>query len=166
MEIKLIPGYTDYGITRNGDVFSKKKTSYWKSLRIQSYKNGYKYVRLSYSVSRSSNITIHRLVLMTFDRMPKKGEVCRHFPDNSKSNNHISNLKWGTVQENAHDRWNIHGTGAKNEDHPMCKISNKEIQEIRSLYATGDFSQRGLGRKYNTSNCNIWHIVNNKTRIL
>lgn len=166
MITKQIPNYPDYEISEYGDVFSNKGKNLIE-LKHLKHKCGYLFVRLPVNGSYKTEY-IHRLVLMTFDRSPKKGEVCRHFPDRDKSNNHISNLKWGTHQENMDDRWFIHkiNNTPKSEKHWMCKLSNKEVQEIRDLYSTGNYTQKNLAGKYAVSKAHICDIVNNKTRIL
>lgn len=51
---------------------------------------------------------VHVLVLTAFDQpRPDPTAQCRHLDGNS-ANNHLSNLKWGTVSENALDRV-LHG---------------------------------------------------------
>lgn len=45
----------------------------------------------------------HRLILTTFDRPPKEGEVARHL-DDDEFNNRFENLEWGSHQDNADDK--------------------------------------------------------------
>jgi hypothetical protein len=48
---------------------------------------------------------VHRLVLEAFiGPCPPGMEAC-HYPDPSRQNNHVGNLRWDTKQENAHDRY-------------------------------------------------------------
>lgn len=165
--VKQIPNYPDYLISENGDVFSKKRGTISKMkprldrvyLQVDLRNNG-----------RRKTEYIHRLVLMTFDRMPKPHEVARHFPDGNPVNNRISNLQWGTHKENSYDRDYIHKTGKVsanwNENNGRCKLSNEQVLEIRELYKTGKFYQRELADKYNVTRGNIGHITRNKTRKL
>lgn len=164
MLIKEIPNNPDYEISEYGDVFSKK---WGKVIKLKSTKTGRGYYRVTLSMNKKNkNKYIHRLVLMAFDRMPRKGEVARHFPDGDKANNHISNLQWGTQLENAYDRDKIHKTGKynNNENHYRCVLTNKEVQEIRDLWVTGAFYQRVLAEKYNITQNYVSNIINNNRR--
>lgn len=45
---------------------------------------------------------VARWILMTFDRMPEPEEMALHW-DDDRSNNRLSNLRWGTARDNALD---------------------------------------------------------------
>lgn len=165
MLVKQIPNRPDYLVSENCDVFSKK----WgriRKLKPANHRQGYLLINL-YTNGKRKLESGHRLVLMAFDRMPKDGEVARHL-DGNLHNNHISNLRWGTSQENSYDRDKIHKTGKlpdnSNEKNPMCKLSDKQVQEVRKLSRTGKFTQRCLAEKYNVCQSQISLIVNNKLR--
>ena len=165
--VKQIPDYNDYLISENGDVFSNK---FGKIRKLKSFKTGYNcYLSVKlFSNGEFKQEKVHRLVLMAFDRMPKNGEQCRHFPDNDRSNNHYKNLQWGSAQENNEDMWKFHKTGKipdnSNEKNGSCKLTDKEVLEIRQLYMTGKFNQYELADKYCVNQSNISFIVRNKTR--
>lgn len=46
---------------------------------------------------------VHNLVLMAFVGPWPEGHVCCHW-DDDPTNNHLSNLRWGTISDNANDR--------------------------------------------------------------
>lgn len=165
MWIKPIPSYPGYMISEEGSVFSNKSGKI-KKLKPSLDKDGYQRVYLCIS-GKVTTEKAHRLVLMAFDRMPKPGEVCRHFPDRDINNNHISNLQWGSRKENTADM-KTHNTfrSQNNENNGMCKLTNKEVLEIRDLYKTGSFTQKDLGEKYKVAQSIISNIVNNKSRTL
>ena len=52
----------------------------------------------------------------------------------------------------------------KNEHHPMCKLTDEQIKEIRITYATGKYTQRSLGDCFGITQVHIGRIINNKTR--
>ena len=70
--------------------------------------NGY----LRVALCREGNYTekmIHHLVLENFVGLRSEGMEARHFPDRSKTNNQLSNLSWGTHEQNELDKI-MHGT--------------------------------------------------------
>lgn len=75
---------------------------------------------------------IHRLVLKTFDRLPRKGEECRHL-DGNPFNNHISNLKWGTTKDNCYDKLK-HGTFPRGENQPNTILTDNLVLKIYTCW--------------------------------
>jgi len=67
----------------------------------------------------------------------------------------------GTNRDNIDDmvrkRRTTHG-----ERNPGAKLRAHQVQEIRSEYATGKFSQRQLARKYGVWQGTIWQIIAGK----
>jgi hypothetical protein len=75
---------------------------------------------------------IHRLVLTYFDRPPKGREITRHL-DGVKTNNHISNLRWGTFEENWNDNRRL-GVASVREKHGRAKLNWPIINSIRRIF--------------------------------
>lgn len=108
VEYREIPGFPGYRIGSDGTVWSciipgKKHTDLcdkWKKLKLISTKGYFKV-----NISKSGKIhqkKVHRLLLEIFvGPCPPNGECC-HFDDN-RSNNDLSNLRWGTRRENSLD---------------------------------------------------------------
>ena len=71
----------------------------------------------------------------------------------------------GTHQENTNDamRANTLTLIKSNEENPMAKVSNVQIQEIRDLKETG-LSQKKIGEKYGIHQSQVSRYWNNKTR--
>lgn len=84
--------------------------------------------------------SVHHIVLETFKQIKPKGKECCH-GDGNKTNNKLSNLRWGTRRENAADR--IRHGGQR------CKLKNKDIPEIRDL--KGKLSSRKVGKFFNVN---------------
>ena len=76
----------------------------------------------------------------------------------------FSHLFEGTQQENVNDR-EAKGRGkrSKGEKHPMHKLTEKQVKNIRSLYAAGGKTYAALGVKYRVSLACIAAIVTKKT---
>jgi hypothetical protein len=173
MERRPIPGFPGYEITEDGRVFSWKPKSRNSKppivarvlkeidnnrnyLTVDLMKDGKKYRK-----------TIHCLVLETFVGPPKFGEVACHNDGNSK-NNHISNLRWDTRISNEADK-KLHKTcnsitkavnGTKNG---QSKLTEEQVIDIRTRYASGIISQKKLAKQFGVSNRLINFIVHRKT---
>src|SRR5690606_14623497 len=62
-------------------------------------------------------VYVHTLVLLAFLGPPPDGMECRHFPDNTRTNNRLTNLNWSTHQQNIADRA-VHGTNPSGDKNP------------------------------------------------
>jgi len=87
----VIPTFENYLISKLGQVKSNKN-GIEKELYGSINNKGYKNFRLT-NIYGTKTLTIGRLLLMTFDRMPKINEVCDHIDRNNK-NDILENLRW------------------------------------------------------------------------
>ena len=105
---------------------------------------------------------IHRLVALAFIPNMFGKRTVNHI-DGIKTNNHVENLEWATDKENNQHAW---GNGLqkpkKGIKNGNSKLSEKEVLEIRCLYATDNYIQRGLGKMFGVSRQLISDIVNRK----
>jgi len=141
---------------RWGSVIKRKR--YGRTLKPDVVK-GYGRVHLSRCGTRRCK-QIHHLVLEGFSGEARGGRICRHL-DGDPSNNHATNLKWGTHKENAADRTK-HGREASGRRHHRAKLSVKDVRTIRRLSALGA-SRADLARGFGVSASNIWAVVVRKT---
>lgn len=101
--------------------------------------------------------TIHPLVLEAFKGpRPPKYDAC-HI-DGSRTNNHISNLKWATRKENVNDMVK-HKSLVHGEKHPNSKLTNAQVLEARKLYKSG-ISGGKLMKKYGVSKTAMYYALN------
>ena len=142
-----------YAVTKNGKVWSYKKTSNSpKFLKGQLTTRGYLKVTL-YDNNKSIQKLVHRLVAEAFIPNPDNKPHINHI-DGDKHNNCASNLEWCTPQENT--------------DHALKSglikrcLSVDDASEICEAYATGLFLQRELADCFNVSRMTIMRILNNK----
>ena len=113
---RAVPGYEGaYEVSDLGDVRSvTRQVPYgrypgmtYKGRLLKKFmnKNGYLAVKLSFA-GFTRTTYVHELVLRAFvgprPQTEKRGEI-RHL-DGNKTNNNLSNLKYGTITENAADR--------------------------------------------------------------
>jgi len=168
--MKHIQGYEKlYGITKEGKVWVYPKI--WrcrnnyiifrkgKYLSPDKTKKGYLRVNLTKN-NFLKWFSVHRLVAEAFIENPLNLPQVNH-KNGIKNDNRVENLEWITQSENT-----IHSfktglqKGLKGEKHPRSKFTNIKINSIRKLYKSGKYSQRELAKCFNTSQAEIWYIIN------
>lgn len=162
-----LKGYPGYRVGDDGSAWSclvrkefkgkRVPGSEWKLLKPITQWSGH----LTVSINRKK-IAIHRLVLEAFVGPCPEGLVCRHFPDRNPANNKLSNLRWGTIKENAADRV-LHGTATICEKHGMAKLTKEKVLSMRREYSEGNVSHSELSKKYMVSPGNVGFILNRQT---
>ena len=148
-----IPGFDNYRINQNGDLQSIAIGRVWQPKKRYTEAKGYQF----YSLGRGNRKAVHHLVMFAFVGPRPAGMECRHL-DGDPTNNHLSNLKWGTPAENHADQ-KIHGTRVKGETHPKAKISDKQRAEIKQRYQSGEL-QWVLAKEYGLAQPTISYLVN------
>ena len=93
--------------------------------------SGHLYVSL-----RGEKKSVHHLVLEAFVGSRPEGMEACHFPDRNPANNTVSNLRWGTHQENIHDQL-VHGTDNAGERNGQSKMTVEKVKELRADVAAG-----------------------------
>ena len=103
---------------------------------------------------------VHRLVLLAF--IGEASSMCCH-EDGNPLNNHLSNLRYGTAQDNADDR-SRHGrkVGAVGESNGVAKLTIQKVQVIKSMLAEG-LSQRHIAKNFGVCAESIRKIAINQT---
>jgi len=140
---RLIPGYPRYAIDEHGTIISvcgrgPGNIRSWKDskhLKPATGNYGYYQVRLRHD-GHSKTIAVHILVLTAFSGQCPSGMECRHL-DGNRTNNHVSNLAWGTRSENSQDKL-LHGTDSRGERSGLAKLTTVDVLEIRSRAANGE----------------------------
>lgn len=138
-EWRPVVGYEDYyEVSSYGRVRRTVKDNRWPALGImKTFPNsdGYPSLCLRDHYRKRKHLTVHALVLLAFVGPP--GDlVCRHL-DGNKNNNHLSNLRWGTCQENVDDM-RAHGTIPRGvRSGRRTHLTEDDIQRIRKLRDDG-----------------------------
>lgn len=161
---KPVVGYEDrYMVSDQGRVFSLF-TNHPRSGRIMQPKSkarGYLTVTL-YGDDKRREAQIHALVCEAFHGPKPEGYETLH--RNGKSNdNRASNLRWGTHQENADDVIK-HGVTLTGDEHPLTKISDAQVLEIRALAKEGTLTLEQIGSRYGIGKSYTWKLASGYRR--
>jgi hypothetical protein len=102
---------------------------------------------------------IHPLILLAFVGPCPEGMECCH-NNGVKSDNRLTNLRWGTHSENQLDAVK-HGTHVdhKGEKNAGAKLTEAEVLKIRELYKSGKWTKLKLSNKFNVSSAHIYSII-------
>lgn len=140
-ELKEIPGFEDYFIDNDGNVFSNKFITKskikrkFKQLKTQMF-NGYSIISL-YKEGYQKSYFVHRLVALTFLGEPSSPDLVVNHKDGNRLNNIPDNLEWVTQKENMHHYLtcltNIAADSLnKKEEKQLKKLKLKEEKELNS----------------------------------
>ncbi len=139
---------------KSGKLMSRPRKGSMKALTPD--KNGYLKVRLCKN-GKAKTVGVHRVVLLSFlGENPCKPEGC-HF-DNNPSNNQLSNLYWGTRQENEDHKT---ATGCR----PITtvnKLTRKDVDAAFRLRSEG-LTLMEIGKRIGTHLSNVSLILKGKT---
>lgn len=165
-----IEGHKGYQISVNGEVRSVDREVMSKGAKrprrlsgrvLKQFKNSEGYMQVS--LGRSGYARVHKLVAETFLGACPDGQLVRHL-DGNPSNNHLTNLAYGTPRENYEDSIK-HGIAKFGEDHHTAKISDAAVGRIRKLHENGA-SQAELSRQFDVHRSTISRIVREQAREL
>ncbi len=141
----------DYFIREDGLVWSTYRNMFLKPTMNGDY----------YCVGfKGKTKRIHHLVAKCFLPNPSNLPNVLH-NDGNPLNNNVSNLRWGTQQENMDDRAK-HGNDPHGSKCARAKLIESEVLEMRAKSRSGN-SNAELGREYNLARSTVGRIINRKT---
>jgi hypothetical protein len=153
---------TDYYVTEDGKVFSKKFNK-MRELKPFLHRNGYLGVVLMINKKRIK-YSVHRLVALTFISNPENKATVNH-KDGIKINNHVSNLEWNTQSENIRHACDTGLCNSQGEKNNYSKLKEGDVRYIRNNYIPRhkEYGGAALGRKFNVGRSVISDIINKKS---
>lgn len=144
--LRKIPNHSLYSVTPEGRVFTYRNRKGW--ITGATDKLGYKRLHATNDAGDRSNLYVHRAVAMAFIPNPLNKPHINH-KDSNPSNNHVDNLEWCTHAENMqHSAARGRKPGFKGEDNGHHKYSAELVRLVRRLYASGEYTQMDLKRKF------------------
>lgn len=144
--IQPVPKHDGVWVSDAGQVYRRDRSfvSCLTPRKATLGKNGY----LSVNLKRKAGFVpeyVHRLVAAAF-LMKRDGERYIRHLDGVRTNNQLANLRWGTAQQNADDRW-AHGTMIYGENSPGAKVTESDIVEMRRMRREGATTIE-IGRRF------------------
>lgn len=122
-------------------------------LKVSLGSDGYLKIGLTKKGTRKT-LHVHALVLRSFvGKRPVDKEV-RHL-DGDKTNNVLSNLRYGTKEENEADK--------RSHGNLPSSLNPAQVRRVRDLYLQGTYTQKVLARKFGVSEDTIHNIVKGKS---
>ena len=145
---KVIEHYPNYEVSPEGIVRNRTTGT---NIKWQDNGCGYKMIKLyNEHTPKGRMCLIHRVVLSTY--LPNDSNLDVNHIDGNKANNWLHNLEWVTKSENTK---HAHKTGLFTN-----KLTIEQVQEIKKLLKTQDYSYSELGRKFGVRHSTIWKIAN------
>lgn len=131
-----IDGYPGYRVTPDGRVWTSKLGAGggWRELRT-AMTGGYRKVTLSHR-NQPLTVHVHRLVASAFLGPRPAGQVVRHL-DGDLRNNRLSNLSYGTFEENEADK-ERHGRRPVGAAVYGSRLTADKVREARIRFAAGE----------------------------
>lgn len=161
VEYRIIQGFPDYAIGDDGSVWSKRVASSWRKLKCSDH-DGYVAVSLCKEERHQVFHYVHRLVLINFvGPCPDGMEAC-HFPDATRSNNSLANLRWDTPKENSNDS-EIHGTRAKGITNGSTVLTEEIVKDARERYDHHNVSMSMLAKELGVDVVTVFDFIKGKT---
>ena len=159
-KLRPIPGRPKYSISAYGVVWSFKGLKP-KRLSLEKHRQGYLRAPLSHK-GKLSLVLVHRLVTLTWIGPPPfEGAKVLH-KDDDPTNNHYSNLYYGTQSNNMKDAvangrlthiFHIYGT-SKGEKNGNSKLTNIKVKRIKKMLREG-YKMDHLAKQFQVSRSTI-----------
>lgn len=143
---KPIPGFPNYSVSRAGIVLGQRG----QQLKLDKTKGGYLRFRPCIDGAMSM-MSVHRAVLLSWVGPPP--DDLRRFAchrDGDPLHNSVENLYWGSYLDNWKDR-KVHGNDGRGSKNGRAKMTFERAQELRALYATGQYTYHKLAQVFGIS---------------
>lgn len=135
-------------------------TDIWRDISESRMQKGYSVTWLTVNGDPERFLT-HRLILEAFvGPCPDGMEACHN--NGIKADNRIDNLRWDTHEGNSRDKIR-HGTQQRGEKHPIAKLTDQDVINIREEYRSGRKGVNQIARDFGVSSGTVSMIVQRKS---
>ncbi len=165
-DLTAIPGYPGYYITRDGDVYSRKRRGNVAAHPLEhplrqlkaTAMHDYLAVSLNSEIGgKQSPVPVHRLVAIVFHGPQQSKDQCVRHLDGNTRNNRAENIAWGTFQQNELDK-KRHGTAK----YPYkARLTAEQVNQVKLYHAAG-LSLSKIASLYGVSKSCIAHICSGR----
>src|SRR5699024_9857312 len=134
-----------------------------KEKEIKTFKGklGYIHVNL-WKNGQIKQHRIQRLIMLAHTNKPEDKNIINHI-DGDKSNNTQGNLEWCTAREKKIHAYKTGlAKGKKGIENSQGRLTNEKVISMRNLYATGEYTQKEIGKIFGISRRHAGDIVNGK----
>lgn len=157
VEYREVPG-------TNGVFWAGTDGSIWTQ-RIQKIKGsltayGYIQVVLPKKHGKKQVTSAHRLVMLAFHGPIPPGLIIRHL-NGVPTDNRLENLAFGTAAENTNDT-RRHGRFCYGSRHPMSKLTESQVAEMRRLAKEEGIGGHRLAKRYGIATSLAERIIRGK----
>jgi predicted XRE-type DNA-binding protein len=111
---------------------------------------------------KSKTRNVHDLVLKAHVGSRPEGMQACHGPKGHLDNS-VSNLYWGTPQQNNREDKLRDGTLARGEKHGCAKLTEEQVREIRKLALKGELTQKEIAEIFGITRANVSMLKRGKT---
>ncbi|WP_292411380.1 HNH endonuclease [Mesorhizobium sp.] len=160
MEWRVCPSFPAYEVSEKGHVLRRRRGlrggKVGQVMKPYVREDGYRMYILRRD-NKSYHRKAHQLVAEAFiGPKPFPSAEVRH-ADGTRTNDHFSNLEWGTSKDNKADMVR-HGTRMAGEKHHRAKLTLAQVEEIKALACTG-MSQRVIGERFGVAQGCVSKII-------
>lgn len=133
--LKPIPGFSKYAACDAGHIWRIVPKKFGRptpyKLEPALKRSGYQNVSIDNDAGARKTCRVNRLVALAWHGEPPDPKMNAAHGDRNTLNNRPENLRWCSFFDNIQDK-RIHGTIPCRERHPMAKLTEAQVSEIRS----------------------------------
>lgn len=162
---RSVPGFPQYFASADGTIWSTRRapagTGLARKMSPQRVQGGYLALRVRRKDGTVFGINIHRLVLLAWVGPPPADKPYGCHNNGNIKDCSLANLRWDNAAGNSEDS-RRHGTMSVGERHPVSRLTETDVLNIRAEHSKGATLRR-LADRFGVGFVTVWQVVNHKT---